>query len=135
MERFESFSGLAHTLGRLSVSANRPVVCIQGLGFVGSVMALAVARARNADGTPAFDVVGVDLPTREGMAKVEAINAGKFPVQSTDPRIGEAMELAWKTGNFIATTRPDAYKLAAVCVVDIHLDLAQPSRGPSHGAL
>jgi nucleotide sugar dehydrogenase len=92
-------------------------------------MALTVASARNEDGTPAFNVIGVELPTREGETKVKAINAGKLSVQSIDPCIEQAMALAWATGNFIATTRPEAYQLASVCVVDIPLDLAQHAEG------
>jgi nucleotide sugar dehydrogenase len=129
MERFESFAHLAKTLGRNSIHENRPVICIQGLGFVGSVMALTAASVRNKDGIPAFNVIGVELPTRKGVAKVEAINAGKLPVQSTDLRIEQAMALARITGNFLATTCPEAYQLASVCVVDIHLDLAQYGDG------
>jgi nucleotide sugar dehydrogenase len=129
MERCESFAHLAKTLERNAISEKRSVVCVQGLGFVGSVMALTVASARNEDGTPVFNVVGVELPTPEGVAKVEAINAGKFPIQSIDLRIEQAIAVAQTTGNFIATTRPEAYQLASVCVVDIPLDLAQHAEG------
>ena len=45
---------------------DRPVVCVQGLGFVGSAMAISVAAARRGDGSPAFDVIGVDLATDQG---------------------------------------------------------------------
>lgn len=129
MERFESFAHLAQTLGSNTRAENRPVVCIQGLGFVGSVMALTVASARNEDGTPVFNVIGVELPTREGAAKIKAINAGNLPIQSIDLCVEQAMALARTTGNLIATTRPEAYQLASVSVVDIPLDLAQHAEG------
>ena len=47
-------------------------VCIQGLGYVGAAMAAAVAEAREASGEPVYDVVGVDLPTSSGCARIDA---------------------------------------------------------------
>lgn len=37
---------------------SRPVVCVQGLGFVGMAMTLATATARRLDGSPVFGVIG-----------------------------------------------------------------------------
>jgi len=39
-----------------------PVVCVQGLGFVGAAMAIVVASASDQAGNPRFNVIGVDLP-------------------------------------------------------------------------
>ena len=41
-------------------------VIIQGLGFVGSAMAVAVASKLDDQGDPMFDVIGIDLPSVEG---------------------------------------------------------------------
>ena len=41
---------------------DRKTVCVQGLGFVGSAMALAIANAKNREGHPLYNVIGVDIP-------------------------------------------------------------------------
>ncbi|HEY2932235.1 MAG TPA: nucleotide sugar dehydrogenase, partial [Acidobacteriota bacterium] len=61
-----------------------PVVCIQGLGFVGAAMAAAVARARDSHGNPLYNVMGIDLGTPEGLERIEGINQGRFPMPSVD---------------------------------------------------
>lgn len=103
--------------------SQRPVVCIQGLGFVGCAMATAVAAARTPDGAPRFDVIGVDLPNAEGKAKVEAINQGRFPLVSTDEELLSAFKQACESRNLRATCDPAAYERADITLVDVHLDV------------
>lgn len=55
----------------------RPVVAVQGLGFVGAAMCSAVAPARTTDGLPRNTVIGVDLPTPEGQMRTDAVNRGE----------------------------------------------------------
>jgi len=94
-------------------------------------MALAVASARDPKtGQPRFDVIGVELPTPEGRSKVAAVNAGELPVRSSDPKMAEAMTRARNTGNLIAVTDDEAYRLATVAIVDVHLDLLQENGQP-----
>jgi UDP-N-acetyl-D-mannosaminuronate dehydrogenase len=70
--------------------SDRDVVAVQGLGFVGAVMALVVANAPFDE----YAVIGVDLPTDEGRRKVEALNEGTFPIESADPTVEELHEQA-----------------------------------------
>jgi nucleotide sugar dehydrogenase len=98
--------------------AGRSVVCVQGLGFVGFAMAVAVADARDPEGRPRFHVIGVDLAE----SKVEAVNRGAAPVVSKDPDLQAAFERALACGNLVATTDAEAYALADVTLVDVHLD-------------
>lgn len=98
-------------------------MCVQGLGVVGTAMAVAVAHARTADGEPRFNVIGVDLPTSLGRERIDGVNAGILPVTSTDPKLHAAFEGAVRAGNLVATDDPAAYALADVAIVDIHLDL------------
>ena len=45
-------------------------VCVQGLGFVGFAMAIAVASAKNIDNQePLYKVLGVDLDNEVGRKK------------------------------------------------------------------
>lgn len=108
----------------------RPVVCVQGLGFVGTAMALATAAAQNGAG-PAFDVVGVELPTERGESIVRALNSGRLPFESSDPKMQLALDSARELGNLSATTDAAAFALASVAVVSVNLDLEEGDAGPT----
>lgn len=98
-------------------------VCVQGLGFVGSAMATAIALAKDGDGKPLFDVVGIDLPTPTGLKRIEAINAGSFPFETSDERLAAAVTQARSQGNLRATTDASEFESADIVVVDVHLDI------------
>lgn len=108
----------------------RPVICVQGLGFVGAAMAVSIAAARAADGLPAFNVIGVDLDSANGRAAIGALNEGRFPSVTTDTKLLSATAAVRKTGNLIATSDESAYRLAAIIVCDINLDLADNKQAP-----
>jgi nucleotide sugar dehydrogenase len=99
-------------------------VCIQGLGFVGSAMAVACARAGTRNGgDPIYNVIGLDLPTEIGLERVQKINKGEFPFGTTDQSLVEQTKLAHKAGNLISTTDIDALISADIVVVDVHFDV------------
>jgi len=101
----------------------RPVVCIQGLGFVGAAMAVAVASARDEHGRPRFSVVGIDLPAPLGQERIDRINRGEFPFRTSDPALVEATAAAHAAGNLSASSDTAPFATADVIVVDIHLDV------------
>jgi len=105
------------------IESGRPVICIQGLGFVGAAMAVAVANADDDNGNPWFDVIGVDLPTDTGLQRTQALNRGEFPFETNDPKLVSAVKRARKRKNFIAVTESEVFALAEVTVVDVHLDI------------
>ena len=113
------------------MAGSREVVCVQGLGFVGFAMATAIASAREPAGEPCYNVIGVDLPTPEGHAKVDAINAGRLPVASADEELGAAFSQSCAIGNLRATTDPAAFEQAGITVVDIHLDVVRDGGLPA----
>lgn len=98
-------------------------VCIQGLGFVGSAMSLAVAMARDKDGNAIYNVVGIDLPNIEGKRRVESINKGVFPFESNDNKLRQAMTESFQRGNLRASTNNDEFRDADYVIVDINLDV------------
>lgn len=106
-------------------------VCVQGLGFVGAAMATAVAIARDAGGRPIYDVIGVDLDTRQGRQRVDALNDGRFPFETSDPKLVEAVLRASTAGNLRATTDPSVYSDADIIIVDIHLDIPFRNEEPT----
>jgi nucleotide sugar dehydrogenase len=115
------------------VTSGRQTVCIQGLGFVGAAMAVAVAGARGADGTPRFDTVGVDLPNPSGQERIDAINAGRFPFATVDGKLTASIAAAHAAGNLRATSDTNAFAGADIIIVDVNLDLVEGASGPSLG--
>jgi nucleotide sugar dehydrogenase len=100
-----------------------PVVLVQGLGFVGSVMSLVVANAVNGE----YAVIGVERDTEAGRRIVDSLNAGVFPIAADDPKIAAYFEAVRRKGNFYATTDTSAYAVADVVIVDINLDVRKTS--------
>lgn len=98
-------------------------VCIQGLGFVGSAMAVAVASATDNEGHPLYDVWGVDLPTESGTRIVNALSEGIFPFENSDAELEEALLEAHRKGNLHATCENGVYGKADIIVVDVNLDV------------
>ncbi len=94
-------------------------VCIQGLGFVGSAMAVATASAMANKETPAYRVIGVDLDNPLGRMRVDSLNQGIFPFPTTDHELQEATRKAHQQGNLTATCDPDVFKQADYIIVSI----------------
>lgn len=107
----------------LSKNAGKKVIVIQGLGFVGAVMALVCANAL----TEEYAVIGVDLANENTYWKIKSINDGTFPLVAEDPKIDEFYENAKQKGNLLATYDPIAYSYADVVIVDINLDVQKKS--------
>ncbi|MCS6807917.1 MAG: nucleotide sugar dehydrogenase [Bacteroidota bacterium] len=111
------------------VHNTRKTVVIQGLGFVGTAMAAAVARARDTHGNPLYNVIGIDLPDEMNYWKIARVNTGLPPVVSTDKSLDAAYAAAYHAGNLTATYSSFAYTLADIIVVDIHLDIKKARLG------
>ena len=115
----------------ISVPDGQPIVAVQGLGFVGAAMSVACATAETPGGAPAFMVVGVDLGDAAGLGRIEAVNAGRFPFETTDAELVEALTAARGRGNLLACTDERAYGLADVVVIDVPLDIDWRSDTPA----
>ena len=98
-------------------------VCVQGLGFVGSAMAIAVALAKAECGKPKYNVIGVDLPNNSGLHRVKSINQGEFPFSTSDTKLVNSLQKVHQQGNLKATTDPAVYSDAKIIVVDVQLDI------------
>jgi len=107
----------------LALHPGKKVVVVQGLGFVGSVMALVVANAL----TEEYAVIGIDLPTPASYWKIRSINEGVFPVIASDPKIEQYYQRSLQKKNYYATYDSYAYQYADVVVVDINLDVKKQS--------
>lgn len=98
-------------------------VCIQGLGFVGSAMAAAVANAKNAKGEYCFDVTVVDLKTASSIKKINLANSGFFPMETSDQKLKKIFKSCVKRGNLKATNDENFYKDADIIIIDIGIDI------------
>lgn len=101
----------------------KPVVVVQGLGFVGAVMALVCANAL----TKEYAVIGVDLASSQTYWKIRSINEGVFPVVAADEKVEQFHRRAVEKGNLFATCDPYAYSFADVIIVDVNLDVQKES--------
>ncbi|KMY86518.1 UDP-glucose dehydrogenase [Candidatus Paraburkholderia calva] len=102
----------------------KPLVCIQGLGFVGAAMAVACARAgTRRGGEPVYEVIGLDLPTEAGKHRVEKINGGEFPFGTTDSSLIAETRAAHEAGNLKASMDAATVAQASIVVVDVHFDI------------
>ncbi|MCD4829365.1 MAG: nucleotide sugar dehydrogenase [Candidatus Cloacimonetes bacterium] len=108
----------------------RRIVAVQGLGFVGCIMATVIADATGADGKPIYFVHGHQRPSRRSFWKVPVINTGKPPVSSSDPEVPEIFtRTVDEKKTFRATWHNYAYEVADIVVVDIQLDATKPAFG------
>jgi UDP-N-acetyl-D-glucosamine dehydrogenase len=124
--KYNNFSEVAKAVRRNIVKCNieRPVVCVQGLGFVGAAMAIAVAKACDHKNNRYFNVIGVDLATKEGFEKTGAINNGILPFKCEDTKLLKALQEAHLSGNLIASADPEVLSLASTVLVDVNLDIS-----------
>ena len=87
-------------------------------------MAVAVARARDSDGSVLYRVTGIDLPTSQGLERVNALRRGRFPFPTADSTLISALNCAHEAGNLTATTDESAYETADVVVIDVAFEIA-----------
>ena len=66
-------------------------IVIQGLGFVGAAMAVAVASRLNEKNNPIFNVTGIDLEKGKGQKRIDAINDGIFPFKTKDTKLNDEL--------------------------------------------
>jgi UDP-N-acetyl-D-glucosamine dehydrogenase len=98
-------------------------VCVQGLGAVGAAMAAAIAQVRDRNGSPLYQVVGLDLANPAGKERVNALNAGDFPFETADMDLVAAVKSARSAGNLRASLDPIEYESCDIVVVDVNLDV------------
>jgi len=103
----------------LKKNNNKQTVLIQGLGFVGSVMALVCSNSIKKE----YAVIGVELDNSRGKKIINNLNNGIFPLSAQDSKIDQFFKKTIEKGNFFATSDNNAYRYADVIIVDINLDV------------
>ena len=108
-----------------TIDSNRPIIAVQGLGYVGSAMAVAVASKLDEKNEPLFNVIGIDLPTGIGKERIDSINSGKFPFKTNDDKLSLELKKAVDRGNLKATGLKDLYSEADIVLISINCDLTK----------
>jgi len=98
-------------------------ILIQGLGFVGSAMAVAVSSRLNKKGDPLFDVLGIDKDNKNGKERILSIQSGEFPFNTDDKKLKDELKNAVKRGNLNASHDISLYSQADIVIVSINCDL------------
>jgi len=108
----------------------KEIVAVQGLGFVGAVMAAVVADATDEQGNPYYFVHGVQRTSARSYWKVPVMNTGVSPIEADDPEISPIFKRNVSEKKTLrATWHNRAYELADIVVVDIQLDATKPEFG------
>lgn len=103
-------------------------VCIQGLGFVGSAMSTAIALAKK-NNKPLYEVVGIDLDTPEGNQRINAINNGNFPFETSDNKLKKSLKKCSRI-NLRASFDSNEFIDADIIVVDVPFDISYLDNEP-----
>ena len=98
-------------------------IAIQGLGFVGSATAVAVASRKDKNHKPLFNVMGIDQDNEVGKIRINLFNSGKFPVKTSDKEIIELTKKSYLAGNLKASCLVENYSIASIIISCINLDL------------
>ncbi len=106
-------------------------VCIQGAGYVGAAMAVAVASKMKSNNSPMYDVRCIDLPTSSGKKRINSINSGLFPFDTKDKRLLNELSKAKKRKNLLATSDTSLYIEADIVIVCINCDLITSGKNSS----
>jgi len=117
-------------LVRFQRKQGKEIVVVNGLGFVGLVMAAVVADSVDEKGNANKFVIGMQRPSIRSYWKIPIINRGLSPVRSEDPEVDVLLKrCVLERKNMIATFTYDVLKLADVVVVDIQCDYRKEELG------
>ena len=105
----------------INKNPKKPIIVVQGLGFVGGVMSLVCANAINED----YAVIGLDLPNENSYWKICSFNENILPLKSSDPKVEEFFKKSQQKGNLYATFDPISISYADVVIVDVNLDVSK----------
>jgi nucleotide sugar dehydrogenase len=117
-------------LVRLNRKQGKEIVVVNGVGFVGVVMAAVVADSVDEKGNANKFVIGMQRPSVRSYWKIPIINRGLSPVKSEDPEVNALLKrCVLERRNMIATFTYDVLKLADVVVVDVQCDYLKDELG------
>ena len=99
-------------------------VVVVGQGFVGAIMALAIASSKK----QTFKVVGLEKATPSGHRIVNHLNSGNLPFDSADESLTNTLHSVLLEKRYHATVDPHFLRSADIVVIDINLDVDKSHR-------
>ncbi len=101
----------------------REIVVVQGIGFVGAVMAAVVADSMRPDGMPGKFVIAVQRASVRSYWKIPVLNRGISPIRAEDPKVDQLIrKCVLEKKTLVATHLEEALQFADVVVVDVQCD-------------
>ncbi|MGB9896138.1 MAG: GDP-mannose dehydrogenase, partial [Thermoproteota archaeon] len=96
-EDYEKEVAKVRELAKKAKDSGNQVVVVQGLGFVGAVMAAIVAQAEKKF------VIGLQRASKRSYWKIPYINQGISPIESEDPKVKDIIKSGVEKGKLYAT--------------------------------
>ena len=124
-EDYENEVTKVRELAKKAKDSGNQVVVVQGLGFVGAVMAAIVAQAEKKF------VIGLQRASKRSYWKIPYINQGISPIESEDPKVKEIIKDGVERGKLYATYVDEAIALGEVVISDIQCDVKKLKFGNS----
>ncbi|MCI4438232.1 GDP-mannose dehydrogenase [archaeon] len=124
-EDYENEVTKVRELAKKAKNSGNQVVVVQGLGFVGAVMAAIVAQAEKKF------VIGLQRASKRSYWKIPYINQGISPIESEDPKVKEIIKDGVERGKLYATYVDEAIALGEVVISDIQCDVKKLRFGNS----
>ena len=124
-EDYENEVTKVRELAKKAKNSGNQVVVVQGLGFVGAVMAAIVAQAEKKF------VIGLQRASKRSYWKIPYINQGISPIESEDPKVKEIIKDGVEKGKLYATYVDEAIALGEVVISDIQCDVKKLRFGNS----
>lgn len=88
-------------------------IVVVGMGYVGIPVAALLADV------PGFNVVGVQRRSKRSGWKIDALNAGKSPIEGDEPGLSDLIAKVVKQGSFRVTEDVEVYREADVILIDV----------------
>ncbi|MGB9805572.1 MAG: nucleotide sugar dehydrogenase [Thermoproteota archaeon] len=124
-EDYEKEVAKVRELAKKAKDSGNQVVVVQGLGFVGAVMAAIVAQAEKKF------VIGLQRASKRSYWKIPYINQGISPIESEDPKVKDIIKSGVEKGKLYATYVDEAISLGEVVISDIQCDVKKLRFGNS----
>ena len=106
-------------------------VVVQGIGYVGAALSVAIASRRNKKNKPLFNVMAINKKNKLGSERIKNINSGIFPFKTKDNNLQKELKKSILQKNIIAGNSFKFYQLASVVIICINCDLNQRNKKAS----
>lgn len=129
-DEYEKESQRIKQLVTKAKEANKEIVVVMGVGFVGAVMAAIIANSKDENGNFTKFVIGCQRPSYRSYWKIPLLNRGESPIKAEDPEVDKLISKSvLENETLIATYNNECLKLADCVVVDIQCDFTKKDLG------